>query len=53
MHVADGQAEVERGSQLREHVEQGHRVRAARDGHQNHFRGTPVEHPEEWRSRKW
>jgi hypothetical protein len=43
MHVADGQPQVESGSQLREDVEQGHGVRTARHGHQNHF--AAVEHP--------
>ena len=43
MHVPDGQPQVEPGSQLREDVEQGHGVRTARDGHQNHF--AAVEHP--------
>ena len=43
MHVAGGQPQVEPGSQLRENIEQCHRVRTARDGHQNHF--AAVEHP--------
>ncbi len=43
MHVPDGQAQARAGSQLREDVEQGHRVRTARDGHQDDF--AAVEHP--------